>query len=194
MIKEMKHNREKIAKRLSNTGYTVMILVTAIFIGWALYRLYGYLGDFEWKKLLALCSKKGIIKIFVAYLDSFLWTAPVFCIGWALGEMGDILQRMVPGQGKDDRQKSLIGLGMHLLGGLMSVVMLLIPGLAIYFFVPLLICVIGHEIAKGDVEDDKNAKELEKKTIELEDLKQRVEQLETKLADTSGQKNKSKKQ
>ena len=33
--KYIKDNREKVAQALSNTGYTVMAIVIAIFIGWA---------------------------------------------------------------------------------------------------------------------------------------------------------------
>ncbi len=180
--KYIKDNREKVAQALSNTGYTVMAIVIAIFIGWAVYRLWGYLVDngFEWKRLLHLCSKDGIIKIFTAYLKSFLWTGPVFCIAWAVAEMGDILQRMVPGQGKSERKQSLIALCVLLFSALMSVVML-IPGLGIYFMVSLVICAIGHEIAKQDGDDDKKAKKPDANTTELQQLRQRVEELERKM-------------
>ena len=63
---------------------------------------------------------------------------------------------------------------------LMSVVML-IPGLGIYFMVSLVICAIGHEIAKQDGDDDKKAKKPDANTTELQQLKHRVEELERKM-------------
>ena len=188
--KYIKDNREKVAQALSNTGYTVMTIVIAVFIGLAVYRLWGYLGDngFEWKRLLSPCSKDGIIKIFSAYLRSFLWTGLVFCIAWAVAETGDILQRMVPGQGKSERKQLLIALCVLLFSGLMSVVMF-IPGLGIYFVIPLAICAIGHEIAKLDGDGDKKAKKPDANTNELEQLKHRVEELERKMDLTKKQDN-----
>jgi len=184
-MKTSKQNREKVAEVLTDLGYGIMFLVIAIFIGWAVYRLYGYLGDggFEWKKLLPLFSKKGIIKILTAYLDSFMWTGPVLGIGWAMGLSGDILERMVPGQNASDLKSLHIGLGVVSFSGLMSMVML-IPALSIYFFIPILLCAIGRGIAKiDDDDDDKKDQELEKTSSEVEQLKQRIEQLEKKLAD-----------
>ncbi len=60
--KYIKDNREKVAQALSNTGYTVMAIVIAIFIGWAVYRLWGYLVDngFEWKGYCTCALKMGL--------------------------------------------------------------------------------------------------------------------------------------
>lgn len=193
-IKEyIRNNRERIASLLTNVGYTVVAIVVAIFIGWALYRLYGYLsstGELEWKKLLSLCSKKGMVKVLGVYFRSFLWTGLVLTIGWAMAIVGDILETMVPGQSKEDRQSAVAGLSLVTLGGL-ACALLPVVSWSKFFFIPLIACALGHQIAKVD-DDKKKAQEAETTRNELAEAKRRIDELEKKLAGTSGQDNETK--
>ncbi|MBQ6167570.1 MAG: hypothetical protein IJK41_09135 [Muribaculaceae bacterium] len=188
MKEYIRENRERIASVLTNVGYTVVAAVVAIFIGWALYRLYGYLsstGELEWKKLLSLCTKKGMAKVLGVYFRSFLWTGLVLTIGWAMAMAGDILETMVPEQSKDDSQSAVAGLTLVTLGGLACALLPLV-GWSMYFFIPLAVCFVGDHIAKVD-DDEKKDREIEDTRNELAEAKQRINELEKQLTETSGQ-------
>ena len=185
---EFEQKREKIADVLETVGAIIMIVIGVIFVGWAAYSLYGYINlhGFEWKQLLYLFSKEGIVKVVIKFFGAIQWIGLLFCIGWATLMAGRISRQMTPDQDKKARVVSSLRLTMMLLSFVMSVV-LLIMGKTWLFYVPLIPCLIGSFGNSDDDDDDQKAKELEEKTKELEQLRQRVEELEKELAETAAQ-------
>ncbi len=186
---KLEQKREKLADGLMTAGAIVMIVVIAVFVGWAAYRLYGYINlhGFEWKQLLYLLTKDGMVKVIIKCLGAIQWLGCLLSIGWALIVTGDVIGKMAPDQSKKEHMLSRLRLAMVLLSIAMSVVLLII-GKTWFFYVPLIICIIASIGNSDDDDDDKKAKELEEKNKELERLKQRVKELEKKLAETAIQK------
>ena len=187
-MKEFEHNREKIADVLETVGGIIFLVLGVVFAGWAAYSLYGYINlhGFEWKQLLYLFSKDGIVKVIIRFMGAIQWTGLLLSIGWATLMMGRIYRQMNNDQGNTKRAVSLLRFSLMLLSAAMSVV-LLIMGKTWLFYVPLIICLVGSFGHSDDEDDDQKAKELEEKTKELEQLHQRVEELEKKLAETEAQ-------
>ena len=183
---ELEQKREKLADGLMTAGAIVMIVVIAVFLGWGAYHLYGYINlhGLEWKQLLYLLTKDGMVNVIIKCLVSIQWLGCLLSIGWALIVTGDVIGKMAPDQSKKEQMLSRLRLTMVLLIIAMSVVLLII-GKTWFFFVPLIICIIASIGNSDDDDDDKKAKELEEKTKELELLKQRVKELEKKLAETA---------
>ncbi len=186
---EFEQKREKLADGLMTAGASVMLVVIAVFVGWAAYRLYGYINlhGFEWKQLLFLLTKDGMVKVIIKCLGAIQWLGCLLSIGWALIVTGTVIGKMAPDQSKKEHMLSHLRLAMLLLSIAMSVVLLII-GKTWLFYVPLIICFIasiGNSDDDDDDDDDKKAKELEEKNKELERLKQRVKELEKKLAEAA---------
>ena len=186
---KLEQKREKISDGLMTAGASVMLVVIAVFLGWGAYRLYGYINlhGFEWKQLLFLLTKDGMVKVIIKCLGAIQWLGCLLSIGWALIVTGDVIGKMAPDQSKKECVLSRLRLAMLLLSIAMSVVLLII-GKTWLFYVPLIICFIASIGNSDDDDDDKKAKELEEKNKELERLKQRVKELEKKLAETAIQK------
>ena len=192
-MKEFEYNREKLANVLETMGAVIFLVLGVVFAGWAAYSLYGYITvhGFEWKQLLYLLSKDGILKVIIRFMGAIQWTGLLFSIGWATLMMGRISRQMNPDQGNTKRAVSLLRFSLMLLSAAMSVV-LLIMGKIWLFYVPLIICLVGSfGHSDDDEDDDQKTKELEEKTKEVEQLHQRVEELEKKLAETAVQEQES---
>lgn len=80
------------------------------------------------------------------------WAKLLFCCALGPFETGRIIARMVPGQNKSDRRKSLIGIALLMCCTLIAAVFLM-SGCTTYVFLPVTIGLVGDIIGQTNDEN-----------------------------------------